>query len=564
MAIENGGRHVARTLRKLGVEVVFSLSGGHINPIYEALGDFGIRLIDTHHEQGAAMAADAYGRVKRVPGVCLVTAGPGFTNTLTGVAGAYLSNSPLLLLSGKSGIEENDRLPLQDIDQEKVAAPITKWARTVYDTRRLPEYISMGYQRAMCGRPGPVYIGMPYEVLYESCGEEMLAPYQAALPDFRASCSREAVAEIAQMLKDARRPVLIAGSGAWYSGAEAELVRLLELAPMPSFTLNFGRGIIPDNHPLCFGAASPSAPVAFKRVTSEADLIILLGIRLSLYIGWGRTFNPDAKVIQIDIDPGEIGRNRPADLGIVSDIKRALALLIDHLENTATRLDHRLWIEKALEWRREEWSKVESLRNSGTKPIHPVRVVKAVEDVIGKEGMLVIDGGETQVWADTTYQVLKPGHYVKGGPLGCMGVGVPFAIGTKVARPEKPVALISGDGAIGMNLMEFETALRHNIPFVAVVCNDQAWGMTKHQFELSYGEEKKVGGLDLPLIPYHEIVKVLGGYGEFVSEPDELAPAIERAFASGKPSLINVPTDSKAISPSTYVLTQMMMPKRNL
>ncbi|MEM4409351.1 MAG: thiamine pyrophosphate-binding protein, partial [Candidatus Caldarchaeum sp.] len=403
----------------------------------------------------------------------------------------------------------------------------------------------------------------PYEVLYESCGEEMLAPYQTAMPDFRVSCSRNAVAEIAQLLKGARRPVLIAGSGTWYSGAEAELIRFLELAPIPSFTLNFGRGIIPDNHPLCFGAASPSAPVAFKRVTSEADLIILLGIRLSLYIGWGRTFNPDAKIIQIDIDPGEIGRNRPSDLGIVSDIKRALELLIEHLETTATRLDYGVWIDRAIEWRMEEWSKVESIRNSNQKPIHPVRVVKAVEDVIGEEGMLVIDGGETQVWADTTYQVLKPGHYVKGGPLGCMGVGVPFALGTKVASPDKPVALISGDGAIGMNIMEFETAIRHNIPFVAVVCNDQAWGMTKHQFELSYGEAKKVGGLELPFIPYHEIVRVLGGHGELVAEPDELAPAIERAFASGKPSLINVPTDSKAISPSTYVLTQMMMPKKH-
>ncbi len=562
MAKVHGGWLVVRTLYELGVREIFSLSGGHINPIYDACVDFGIRLIDTHHEQAAAMAADAYGRVKRQPGVCLVTAGPGFTNTVTGIAGAYLSNSPCLLLSGKSGIEENDRLPLQDIDQQSVITPITKWARTIFDTKRIPEYISTAYKKAISGKPGPVYLGMPYEVLYESCNEEEIDRYNTTLPSYKVEAAREAIAQVIEMLKSARRPVAIAGSGAWYSGADKELARLLDKVKIPIFTLNFGRGIVSDDHPLCFGAASPSAPVAFKRITSEADLILLLGIRLSLYIGFGRTFNPEAKIIQVDIDPGEIGRNRPADLGIVGDISKVLSQLTDYAEQHSINLNYKSWVEQAKAWREDEWKKVEEIRKSNKTPIHALRVIKEVEDVLGEDGILAIDGGDTQVWADTTYRVTKPGHYVKGGPLGCMGVGVPFAIGTKVACPDKQVALITGDGAIGMNFMEFETAIRHKIPFVTVVCNDQSWGMTKHQLWITYGRERQTVGVDLPLIPFHELVRTLGGYGELVTEPAQIHGALIRALSSGVPALVNVTTDPEAISPATYALTQMMMPKK--
>ena len=562
MAKVHGGWLVVRTLYELGVREIFSLSGGHINPIYDACVDFGIRIIDTHHEQAAAMAADAFGRVKRQPGVCLVTAGPGFTNAVTGIAGAYLSNSPCLLLSGKSGIEENDRLPLQDIDQQSVITPITKWARTIFDTKRIPEYISTAYKKAISGKPGPVYLGMPYEVLYESCNEEEIDRYNTIIPSYKVEAAREAIAQAVEMLKSARRPVAIAGSGAWYSGADKELIRILDKVKIPIFTLNFGRGIVSDDHPLCFGAASPSAPVAFKRITSEADLILLLGIRLSLYIGFGRTFNPEAKIIQVDIDPGEIGRNRPADLGIVGDLSKVLSQLSDYVEKHSINLNYKSWVDQAKAWREDEWKKVEEIRNSNKTPIHALRVIKEVEDVLGEDGMLAIDGGDTQVWTDTTYRVTKPGHYVKGGPLGCMGVGVPFAIGTKVACPDKQVALISGDGAIGMNFMEFETAIRHKIPFVTVVCNDQSWGMTKHQLWITYGRERPTVGVDLPLIPFHEMVKVLGGYGELVTEPAQIHGALIRAFSSGVPALLNVTTDPEAISPATYALTQMMMPKK--
>jgi acetolactate synthase-1/2/3 large subunit len=250
-------------------------------------------------------------------------------------------------------------------------------------------------------------------------------------------------------------------------------------------------------------------------------------------------------------------------LGIVSDISKFLFHFSNYIEENSIKLTYEPWFKQARTWRDEEWEASEEIRNSDKTPIHALRVIKEVEEMLGEDGMLVIDGGDTQAWTDGTYRVRKPGHYVKGGPLGCMGVGVPFAIGTKVACPEKQVALISGDGAIGMNFMEFETAIRHKIPFVAVVCNDQSWGMTKHQLWLTYGRERPTVGVDLELTPFHEMVKVLGGYGELVTEPAKIRGALERAISSGVPSLINITTDPEAISPSTYGLTQMMLPKDN-
>ena len=559
MAKVQGGYLVAKTLHELGVREIFSLGGGHINPIYNACLDLGIRLIDTHHEQGAAMAADAYGRVARKPGVCLVTAGPGFTNALTGIAGAYMSNAPLIIISGRSGVEENDKLSLQEIDQQAMAAPVTKWARTVFDPARIPEYVSNAYKRAVSGRPGPVYLGMSYEVLYPNCDEKEVSLYSTLIPSSKTEPGDGVIEEFISLLKQAKRPVAIAGSGSWYSGADKELLKFIEGVNIPLFTLNFGRGIVSDDHPLCFGPASASAPNAFRKATSEADLIILLGIRLSLYIAFGRTFNPKAKVVQIDIDSAEIGRNRPADLGVVGDLGSVLAKTNRFIEEKSIGLDYSKWSKKARSLRDKEWKKAKEIRDSEKIPIHPVRVSKAVEEVLGGAGILVIDGGDTQAWTDGHYCVKNPGHYVKGGPLGCMGVGVPFAIGTKVARPDKQVVLITGDGAVGMNFMEFETAIRHKIPFVAVVCNDQAWGMTKHQLEITYGKKRPKVGVDLNFTPFHELVNVLGGYGELVSDPKELHGAIERAFSSGVPALINVVTDPDAVSGATYAITEMMM-----
>ncbi|MCH7927496.1 MAG: thiamine pyrophosphate-binding protein [Candidatus Dadabacteria bacterium] len=557
----NGGWIVAKTLSDLGIKHIFTLSGGHINPIYNACQEFGIRLIDTHNEQGASMAADAYGRITRKPGVCLTTAGPGLTNAITGIAGSFLANSPCLYISGRSGVEENDKLPLQEIDQQAMVTPVTKWARNIYDIKRIPEYLSLAYNKAITGRPGPVYLGMSYEVLYPSINRSEAEIKYTPVPSNKVEPDSDSISVALELLSKAKNPVVLAGSGTWYSGSSEILNEFIEMSGIPTFTLNLGRGIISDENEYCLGAASPSAPNGFREITGKADLILMLGIRLSLYIGFGKTFSSKAKIIQVDIDAGEIGRNRPADLGIIGDIGKVLKRLVEKIKQDKLKFNFKTWHSKAAAIRKKAWAETAAIRRSNKKPIHVLRVIKAVEDVIGDDGMLAIDGGDTQAFSDGTYKVKLPGHYIKGGPLGCMGPGIPFAIGIKAAVGEKKVALISGDGAFGMNFMEFETAVRHKLPFVAIVCNDQSWGMTKHQMWISYGKQNPTVGVDLPFTPFHELAKVLGGYGELVTDPINLEKAIERGFASGVPAVINVKTDPDAISNATYALTDMMTPK---
>ena len=440
-----------------------------------------------------------------------------------------------------------------------MAGPVTKWAKTVHDPLRIPEYITSAYKTALSGRPGPVYLGMSYEVLYPKCDEKKVVPYDSSLARHTSRPGEKSVASAVELLKSSKNPLAIAGSGAWYSGSENVLKDFIEKTGVPLYTLNFGRGIVPDDHPQCFGAASPSAPNAFRKLTGEADLIILLGVRLSIYMGFGNTFNPKAKIVQVDIDPGEHGRNRLADLAIQADLSAALQHMMDYIESERVKLNFGKWQKKALSTYREQQKKAEKIRNSNKRPIHPIRVAKAIEEVTSGDAILVVDGGDCQAWTDGNYNVMHPGHYVKGGLLGCMGVGVPFALGAKAALPHKNVVLITGDGAVGMNFMEIETGLRHNLPFVTVVCNDRAWGMTKHQLEITYGKKRRKLGVDLGNTPFQELVEVMGGYGELVEKPRDLEGAIERALSSGVPALINVMTDPGAVSGATYAITEMMM-----
>ena len=556
MPKKQGGWLLAKTLFDLGVRDIFTLPGGHINPIYKACTDLGIRLIDTHHEQGAAMAADAYGRATRTPGVCLVTAGPGLTNALTGVAGSYLANSPMLLIAGRSGIEENDILSLQEIDQMAMVNPVTKWARTIYDIKRIPEYVSNAYKIAISGKPGPTYLGTSYEVLYSSVNSKKLSTFDLSIPETSFEPNSSEIDKVIGMLKKAKKPIVIFGSGSWYSKSETELEEFIKNLQIPAFTLNMGRGIIPDKY--IFGSASPSSPKGFREISAEADLILLLGIRLSIYIGFGKTFNKKAKIIQVDINPEEISRNIKTDFSIISDLKSFITKINGKTNEQSFNFTN--WYSKALEIKSKTYKDFsKKILNSRKKTIHPAQVAEVVSNFIGEYGIAVVDGGDCQSWTDSTYEVNNPGHYIKGGPLGCMGVGIPFALGVKTAKPGNKVALITGDGAVAMNFMEIETAVKHKIPFVVVICNDSAWGMTKHQIEITYPKTKKVQGVDLGFVPFHEIAKAIGAYGEQVSDIKKLKSALSRAFKSGLPAVINVKTDSNAVSGATLTITNMMM-----
>lgn len=553
-----GGWLVAKTLYDMGVRNIFTLAGGHINPIYKACSDLGIKLIDTHHEQGASMAADAYGRLTRSPGVCLVTAGPGLTNALTGLAGSYLSNSPMLLISGRSGIEENDRLSLQEIDQLAMVKPVTKWARNIYDIKRIPEYVSGAFKASLTGRPGPVYLGVSYEVLYPGAEQSSLSVYDTSIPEACCEPKGSKIDELLRLLKKAKRPVAVLGSGSWYSECEGCIEEFISKLNIPAFTLNMGRGILADK--LCFGAASPSSPKGFREISSKADLVLLLGVRLSIYMGFGNTFNKKARVVQVDIDPQEISRNVKADMSVVADLRSFILKMNDALDRKKDEFSFHDWKKQAEQIKNAAYREFQrKVLNSRKRTVHPAKVAEVVSDFAGSSAVAVVDGGDCQSWTDVTYQTQSPGHYVKGGPLGCMGVGIPFALGAKAAVPDKNVVLITGDGAAAMNFMEIETAVKHKLPFVVVVCNDSAWGMTKHQIEITYPKLKKMQGVDLGFVRFDKIAEAMGGHGELVTEIKKLRPALKRAFASGKPAVINVKTDPKAVSGATHFITEMMM-----
>lgn len=557
MADKQGGRLLAETLKKLGVKDVFTLGGGHINPVYKACAEIGIRLVDTHNEQGAAMAADAYARATGSPAVCLVTAGPGFTNTLTGMAVARLANSPLVVISGRSGIEENDRLSLQEIDQESMARPVAKWVRTVYETARIPRYVSDAWRAAKTGRPGPVYLGMSYEVLYPFCSaREVEKPY---LSEIENPAPPEGLTdELAAAVRAAKKPVFIAGSGAFYSRAGDEIAKLAKNIRAPFFTLHLGRGIIADSSPFCFGPASPSSPFGFSEATAKADFILLIGVRAGVFMGFGKTFNKKALIAQIDVEPSEIGRNRDVDIPVVSDARLALEKLNGRLKKSPPIFDK--WTAEIKKISEKKARVFFAEKNASTKKgaIHPVSVVEAVNKIAPPETVFVPDGGDSQAWTDAVCRVEIPSGYVKGGPLGCMGVGLPFALGAKAARPENTVILITGDGALGMNFMEFETAVRHKLPIVIVVCNDGSWGMTRNQIRITYGEKAPLDGVMLGEVPFHKIAVAMGGEGEFVAEFGEFEAALKRAVASKKPYVVNIRTDPDAISPATYFITEPM------
>jgi len=557
MKDKQGGRLLAETLFRLGVKNIFTLGGGHINPVYKACSELGMRLLDTHNEQGAAMAADSYARSTGEPAVCLVTAGPGFTNTVTGMAVSFLANSPLVVISGRSGIEENDRLSLQEIDQEAIARPVAKWVRTVYETARIPRYVTDAWRAAKTGRPGPVYLGMSYEVLYPFC-----SPGEVEKADFseiqNPEPPDETIIEIAESIRSAKKPIFIAGSGSFYSRAGTEMSDLSKIVRAPFFTLHLGRGIIPDSSPFCFGPAGPSSLFGFSEASAKADFILLAGVRMGVFMGFGKTFSQKAKIAQIDIEPREMGRNRSVDIPVVADVRGTLKKLNRELKKSSPVFDK--WTEQVRKISGRKSRTFFRAKKSSSKKnaVHPVSLVEAINETAPRETIFIPDGGDCQAWTDASCRVEIPGGYVKGGPLGCMGVGLPFALGVKAARPENPVVLITGDGALGMNFMEFETAVRHKLPVVIVVCNDSSWGMTRNQIRITYGEKTPLEGVMLGEIPFHQIAESMGGQGEFVSDLGEIEGAVKRAIDSGEPSVVNVRTDPDAISPATYFITEPM------
>lgn len=545
----SGGHIVAKYLKEIeGIDSIFSLSGGHIMPIYDGCMDSDVSVVDVRHEQAASMAAQAWGIFKGKPGVCLVTAGPGFTNSLTGVANAFLENAPMVVLSGMCAIPDIDKGALQDMNQVDMIRPVVKWAGRCLETRRIPEYLESAFRYAVCGRPGPTFLEIPPDVLYGTESEDEVGYPPIGSTNYRLAPDAPALQKAAELIDKAERPLLIGGSGVGLSECGEELTAFIEKTQTPTLLMNDGRGTIPDDHPLSLWDGGLTGMLA---AMSMADVILSIGIRFNWVLAYGAPM-ASAKLIRVDIDAGEVDRNRPADVALVGDAGAVLGKLNERVEER----DRSQWLNSLQEAFGPLTAEERERKETASDPIHPVRLVHLLRQVTGDDPINIVDGGDTVYFGLTGLRAKERAGVIGSGLLfGCLGTGVPFALGAQVARPDERVVLLTGDGAFGMNAMEFESAARHCLPIVCVICNDQAWGMVKHGHRLATGHTG-VCGTDLGIIHYEKVVEALGGHGEFVTRDEEIVPAIERAMESGKPACVNVITDPTVTSPATVMFAQ--------
>jgi acetolactate synthase-1/2/3 large subunit len=529
MASLHGGQIIARALRAEGVDTVFTLTGGHILPILDGCILEGIRVVDVRHEQSAAHAAEAYTRLTGKLGVAVVTAGPGVTDTVTGVASAYYAAVPMLVIGGRHYIRQELRGGLQEMDHPRLFHSITGWAATAWQTDRLADYVATAARHAFTGRGRPVFLDVPLEVLAETIPEESLdfgTRYRTGNP---AGAAIEQLQQATQLLASSARPVVFAGGGL-RPAAAGSLVPFVEALQAPVYLNGAARGALPHGHPL-LGKRSRKAAFA------GADLVLALGVDWDFRTGYGKAIGADATVIQVDADATKIGWNRPVDLGIVSDPARFLELAVSEAE-AFTPATSPAWTSEIMAAEAAANAAAAEAAASDDTPIHPERFAREVAAFFGPDAIVAVDGGDVVSTTASWLQVSHAGHVLDPGPFGTLGTGAPFALAAKVLFPDKLVGIVYGDGGFGFNGMEFDTFVRLGLPVIGVVGNNGVWGNIKTIHRTMFPD--RLVASDLGIRPYHAMVEALGGYGEFVDEPDKIRPALERAAASGLPSLINV------------------------
>ena len=549
----DGGELCVRTLVNAGIKDMFVLHGGHLDPIFQACLDHNIRLIDTRHEAAAGHAADAYARQTGQISVAMATAGPGYTNALTAITQCYLDCTPVLFLIGAAPLRDAERWPLQGgIDQVAMAKPVTKWAMQATRTELIPHLISHAIREATNGQPGPVMLEIPIDVLFNRVDSTQAAIPESILPVSTAAPNDFTIDEVISTLLKAERPAIICGGGMLYAKAAEELRQFAELSGIPVYSNNKGRGMIPTNHPLC-GNALTNIKVAEVAGVGTPDVALMLGARFGMFtepgmLGPGRIPADDCTIIQVDTSSAELGRIRPAHIPIVADCRELLIKLLDKTRET--------------EWPNwGEWSNaVHSLSTwharayepaiKKTTSLHPYEAVQQVVNALDEDTIICADGGEASMWAEMVSKSRNPGQLMSHGYLGCLGIGIPFAIGAQVAHPDKRVVVITGDGSIGFNIQEFDTMVRHDLPIVTVILNNKAWGMCVHGQQSMYGNNRLVV-TTLGDARYEKVAEGFGAYGEYVDKAGDIGPAIKRALESGSPACINIVTDLEAVPGDT-------------
>ena len=542
----HGGWLVAKILKREGVEVVFTLSGGHIAAIYDGCLREGIRVVDTRHEQAAVHAAEGWAKCTRKPGVALLTAGPGVTDGVTGVANAYLAGSPVLVIGGAAPLGLWDRGALQEMNQIDLLRPITKWARTVHETARLAEYTAAAFRQMLSGKPGPTFLEMPMDILNNFADTDTLFdPGEPANYRFggHTAPDPDLVRKAAEILEQAEHPVIMAGTAVWWCDAAEPLRQLAERIQAPVFLNGAGRGCLPPTHPLFFTASR-------RKALEGADTILAIGTRMDFRLNHGQPplIPAAAKVIWFDLTAEDIGVNRGAAVALVGDV----GISMRQLTEATKQLHGEEWLSYIRAEERRSLERDEAALNSEAVPIHPMRFCREIRDFIDEDTTVVGDGGDIVSYGGRVINVSKPGYWLDPGPMGCLGTGTGFAMAAQLARPGKKVLILHGDGAFGLNGMEFESMVRQKLPIVSIIGNDGAWGQIKHPQKAIIGHA--TAAELTPGIRYDKMVEALGGHGELVERAEDIRPALERAFASDLPACVNVLIDpEKPYSRSTNV-----------
>lgn len=539
----SGGHLVARALKAEGIEAIFTLCGGHIIDIYDGCADAGIRLIDVRHEQAAAHAADAWTRLTGIPGCAVVTAGPGTTDTVTAVANAWRAQVPMLVIGGQGALRQAYMGSLQELDHVALLKPITKFAATVYHTERIPELMAMAFRNAYNGRPGPVFLEIPRDVLDATVDESAVVDPGQYRSQGKPQADAALVEEAARLLRDAERPVVLAGSQVWHCRGTRELQAFAEAAAVPVYLNGSARGSLPPGHAALFVRSR-------REALAKADVILVIGTPFDFRLAYGKRLAAGARIIQVDLDYSTIGQNRGVDVGLAGDAAAVLGQLAAAVGRVLPER-RRPWLDHLRQTEQKALEKDLPLLHSDATPIHPLRLAREINEFLTADSIFIGDGGDIVTISANVIQPRQPGHWLDPGPLGTLGVGMPYALAAKVALPHKEAFILFGDGAFGFNGFEFDTAVRFHLPVVSVVGNNAAWNQIRYGQITKYGSARGDLANLLAATRYDRVVEALGGHGEHVTEPAEIRPALERARASGKPACVNVMIDPNVYSSGT-------------
>ncbi len=545
----HGGRLVARRLKAHGVSHLFTLSGGHLFSIYDGCREEGIEIVDVRHESTAAFAAEGWAKVTRETGVCALTAGPGVTNGISAMASAQANHSPMVVLGGRAPALRWGQGSLQEIDHVPFVRPLTKLAATPESTEEIPGLVDDAFAAAAKAHGGPAFVDFPLDYVFMEAAEGARTGSGAeedgdgdgagaAGGDARRRASGAALERAAELLSGAERPVVMAGTDLYWGHGEQALLELVEALRIPVFLNGLARGCVPADHELFFSRARSAG-------LKGADVALVVGVPMDFRLAFGAAFGEDTEIIVVDATEPE--RSHPR--AVAAECYGSIPLTLSELRAAGggKALPSEAWVAelRGIETERREAERAEF--EDDRAPLHPMRLYAELAKTLDRDAIVIGDGGDFVSYAGRVIDSYLPGCWLDPGPFGCLGTGPGYALAAKLAHPERQVVMMLGDGAFGFSGMEFDTLARHGVNVVGVMGNNGIWALEKHPMEFLYGYSVAA---DLrPGTRYDEVVQALGGHGELVERPADVAPAVERAFASGLPALVNVLTDPTVVYP---------------